>query len=148
MDRGDGRSPLSHVTVPAKVKKAFKEALKFRNHAYSPYSKYQVGAALISFRGKIFAGCNVENSSFGATICAERCAILKSVSEGHICLEHMVIVTEDKDPAPPCGNCLQVMAEFFGPKASVWLANKTGIKKHYHFKDLLTHPFGPKKFKK
>ncbi|OQW49019.1 MAG: hypothetical protein A4S09_12855 [Proteobacteria bacterium SG_bin7] len=134
--------------VPAKVKKAFKEALKAQKAAYCPYSNYQVGAALISFRSKVFSGCNVENSSFGATICAERTAILKSVSDGHICLEHMVVVTNEIDPAPPCGNCLQVMAEFFGPQSHVWLANKTGIKKHYLFKQLLTHPFGPKKFKK
>ncbi len=136
------------MRVPAKIKKAFKEALKAQSSAYCPYSKYQVGAALVSFRNKVFSGCNVENSSYGATICAERTAILKSVSEGHICLEHMVVVTNERDPAPPCGNCLQVMAEFFGAKAHVWLGNKTGIKKHYLFKQLLTHPFGPKKFNK
>jgi cytidine deaminase len=136
------------VKIPPKVSKAFKEALKAQKSAYAPYSNYQVGAALISFRGNIYAGCNVENSSFGATICAERTAILKSVSDENICLEHMVVVTKDKDPAAPCGNCLQMMAEFFGPKSHVWLANQTGIKKHFLFKQLLTHPFGPKKFKK
>ena len=133
---------------PSKVKKAFRAALRSQKEAYAPYSSYHVGAALISHRGKIFSGANVENSSFGATVCAERTAIFKAVNDGHKCLEHMIVITNEKKPAPPCALCLQVMAEFYGPEGNVWLANKQGIKEHFFFKELLTHPFGPKKFKK
>jgi cytidine deaminase len=83
-----------------------------RQNAYAPYSNYRVGAALATESGKIFAGCNVENASFGATICAERNAILQMVAAGASKPIAIVIVTGGAKPAPPCGMCRQVMVEF------------------------------------
>ncbi len=134
------------LKVPPIVKKAFKAALKAQKLAYAPYSNYSVGAALISHRKKIFSGANVENASFGGTVCAERIAIFKAANDGHRCLEHIVVVTQDKNPASPCGLCLQVMAEFFGPDAKVWLANPKGIMKVLNFSEFLPRPFGPRTF--
>ncbi|MEK6580085.1 MAG: cytidine deaminase, partial [Bdellovibrionota bacterium] len=85
-----------------------------RKNAYSPYSKVKVGAALRTRDGKIFSGCNVENSSYGATVCAERVAIQKAVSElgGKIEIQELVVVTDATPPWTPCGICRQVIAEF------------------------------------
>ena len=83
--------------------------------AYSPYSKYQVGAALLTKSGEVFTGCNVENSSYGATNCAERTAIFKAVSEGHRDFVRIAVYCADGKPedySMPCGICRQVMAEF------------------------------------
>lgn len=81
-------------------------------HAYVPYSKFQVGAALLTAGGKVYTGCNIENASFGATNCAERTAIFKAVSEGEKDFLAMAIVSSSKDTTYPCGICRQVMAEF------------------------------------
>ncbi|MBC7195327.1 MAG: cytidine deaminase, partial [Caldisericia bacterium] len=87
-----------------------KEASSF---AYSPYSKYKVGASLITKNGKIYTGCNIENASFGATICAERVAIFKAVSDGEREFDLIAVYVEDEKNIPsPCGICRQVMMEF------------------------------------
>ena len=89
-----------------------KEALEY---SYSPYSHFAVGAALLSTDGQVFTGCNIENSSFGATNCAERTAIFKAVSEGVKDFKAIAIVCSGDQPAYPCGICRQVMSEFFNP---------------------------------
>lgn len=89
-----------------------KEALKARENAYVPYSKFKVGAAVYTEDGKIFSGCNIENASFGATNCAERTAVFKAVSEGAKAITAVAIVGDISTYTYPCGICRQVLAEF------------------------------------
>jgi len=81
-------------------------------HSYSPFSRFAVGAAVLASSGKIYQGCNVENSSFGLTICAERCAIFKAISEGESEISAIAIYSPNTDSCYPCGACRQVMYEF------------------------------------
>ncbi len=86
--------------------------------AYAPYSKFPVGAAVLTRSGRIFAGCNVENASYGLTNCAERTAVFNAVAAGHQELTAVAIYTPTQSPTPPCGACRQVISEF-GPEAVV-----------------------------
>lgn len=101
------------------IEKAY-EAMTF---AYSPYSGFQVGAAVLTESGKIYTGCNIENASYGATNCAERTAMFKAISEGETKFLKIAIVSSSKDQTYPCGICRQVMAEFM-PKGQVILADE------------------------
>jgi cytidine deaminase len=125
----------------------FEAALNTRDGAYAPYSKFKVGAALAIQGGGYVTGCNVENASYGGTVCAERIAIWKAVSEGATQFTDIVVVTDGKTPASPCALCLQVMAEFFEPDTKIWVADLKEIKDCYAFSELLPHPFGPKQLK-
>ena len=87
-------------------------AIGQRKNAYAPYSNFQVGAAVLGGSGKVYLGCNVENASYGLTVCAERVAIFKALSEGEREIRAVVVCAGESEPAPPCGACLQVMAEF------------------------------------
>ncbi|MGC4067213.1 MAG: cytidine deaminase [Polyangiaceae bacterium] len=87
-------------------------AEQVRHHAHAPYSKFYVGAALLSNSGRIYTGCNVENATYGATICAERAAICAMVSAGERAFSAIAIFTDASPPATPCGICRQVLAEF------------------------------------
>ncbi|MDA3793201.1 MAG: cytidine deaminase [Elusimicrobia bacterium] len=93
-------------------KKLIETAKKYRERAYAPYSNFKVGAALLADNGKVYGGCNVENSSYGLTICAERAAIASAVSEGMKKIEKIAIVTSGKEVSKPCGACRQVIIEF------------------------------------
>jgi cytidine deaminase len=97
-------------------------ASEVQKHAYAPYSNYKVGCAIVSASGTVFGGCNVENASYGATICAERSAILQMVAAGESTPIACVILT-DGDPAPPCGICRQVLGEF-SEDMVIWLVGK------------------------
>ena len=130
-----------------KISNLHKTAAQAKKFSYSPYSHFQVGAALLTADNEIIFGTNVENASYGATICAERTAILKAVSEGCDQFTDIVIVTDSKSATPPCGMCLQVMAEFFSDDVRVWLGDTKKIQKCYAFKDLLLQRFGPKDLK-
>ena len=88
---------------------AAKEA---REHAYAPYSNYQVGAAILCSSGSVFVGCNVENASYGLAICAERAAVAAMISAGERSIRAIAIVTSGAEPGPPCGMCRQVLSEF------------------------------------
>lgn len=92
------------------VSKLYDVAMRGRENAYAPYSGFSVGAALLAQSGRIYAGCNVENSSYGLTICAERVALCSAVAKGERVFEMMIICADSI--VPPCGACLQVMAEF------------------------------------
>jgi cytidine deaminase len=129
---------------------AIREAYAKRNHAYAPYSGFKVGASVVSAAtGRVYGGCNVENSSYGATICAERNAVLQAVgAEGEIGISLLVVVSDDTPPAPPCAQCLQVLAEFTRPESEVHLVdtdfverNGNGTHLQYTFGELLPHPF-------
>lgn len=126
------------MKISAKIKKAWVEAKKARTRAYAPYSKYRVGACLIS-KNNIFGGCNVENASYGATICAERGAMMKAVSSGVRKFDGLVVVTESG--ATPCALCLQVISEFCGPQFEITLATPQKIVGQVKLSQLLGFPF-------
>lgn len=110
-----------------------------RRHAYAPYSKFKVGVALLTRSGKIFVGCNVENVSFGLTICAERAALANAISQGGRDFEAIAIVVDSQDPAMPCGACRQVLAEF-NPNMIVIVSTVAGDAQQYQLSELLPRP--------
>lgn len=114
-----------------------------RRRAYAPYSRFPVGAAVLASSGAVIAGCNVENASYGLSICAERAAIHRAVAEGHRRLRAVAVAAADGtgQGAMPCGACRQVMHEF-GVR-DVIVAGPRGAPKVFRLSDLLVHPFGP-----
>ena len=108
-------------------KELVEAAYKAMENAYVPYSKFQVGAALITEDGTLFTGCNIENSSYGATNCAERTAMFKMVSEGHRSFKKMAVVSNSKKYTYPCGICRQVMGEFAMDAVLVFDDEEKGI---------------------
>lgn len=111
-----------------------------RERAYAPYSGFSVGAALEADDGTIVSGCNVESASYGLTLCAERVAIVKGVSEGRTRFRRVAVVTDAEALTPPCGACRQLLWEF-APVADVVLANLRGQTATYRVADLLPHGF-------
>ncbi len=99
------------------------KALLAKENSYSPYSNFRVGSALLTEDNKIYTGCNIENSSYGATICAERTAIIKAVSSGEKKFKKLAIVSDSNDLTYPCGICLQVISEFM-PDGEIVLLDK------------------------
>ena len=122
-------------------KKYIEEANKMLEKAYIPYSKFPVGAALVTKEGKIYTGCNIENASYGLCNCAERTAIFKAVSEGERNFSYLVITGETDGPISPCGACRQVIAEFCDPKMPVLLTNVKGDEKEVTVEQLLPGAF-------
>ena len=111
-----------------------------REHAIADYSHFKVGAALETVDGTVFSGCNIENASYGLTICAERTAIFKALSEGHRGFRRIVVVADTASPTPPCGACRQILWEY-GGDLEVILANLTEVTASHQMKDLLPHAF-------
>jgi cytidine deaminase len=111
-----------------------------REHAYVPYSGFAVGAALRAEDGTLFAGCNVENASYGLTICAERNAVFQAVAAGARTFDAVAVVTGNG--VSPCGACRQVLAEF-GPQMTVILANTSGVRRIFTLDQLLPAAFLP-----
>jgi cytidine deaminase len=111
-----------------------------RLNAFAPYSKFQVGAALLSADGRVFTGCNVENATYGLSVCAERVAIFKAISEGARQFTAVAVVADTTGPTPPCGACRQLLWEF-GGDLEVILGNLEGEKARHRLKDLLPYPF-------
>ena len=108
--------------------------------AHAPFSGFKVGAAIETRDGQIVTGCNVENATYGLTVCAERVAVLKAVSEGRRAFTKIVVVADTADPTPPCGACRQILWEF-GGDLEVILANLEVIHSRYRLSELLPHPF-------
>ena len=96
----------------SEIQNLMNRAIKARENSYCPYSHFAVGAALLCEDGTLYEGCNIENASYGLTNCAERTAIFKAVSEGHIKFKALAVVADTEGPCAPCGACRQVMAEF------------------------------------
>lgn len=124
--------PVSEALVTA--------ARAARTHAVAPYSSFRVGAAVQSADGRVFTGCNIENASYGLTVCAERVAIWKALSEGVRTFTALVVVADTPHPTPPCGACRQLIWEFCGD-VPVVIANLDRIIAEYSAQALLPAPF-------
>ena len=131
--------------MKAKLLEEAKEALKA---SYSPYSKCRVASAVLTSDGRIYSGCNIENASYGATVCAERVAIWKAVSEKRKKIKAILVLTPTAKPWSPCGICRQVLREFASDKCSVFLAGRGGIKKTHTLASLLPSSFSPKNLRR
>ncbi len=132
------------IKVSEEVDKAFKEAVAVQGKAYAPYSNFHVGAAIkLKGKDKLYLGCNVENASFGATVCAERTAIQTSVTaeDGKPAFDFLVVVTNTDPAIGPCGLCLQVISEFCESSMPIYFSNPKGIQREIKFGDLLGSPF-------
>jgi cytidine deaminase len=115
-------------------------AIDARRNAHAPYSRFQVGAALEGADGQVFSGCNVENATYGLSICAERVALFKAVSEGARNFQRIAIAADTDVLTPPCGACRQILWEFCGD-IDVTLTNLHGKTDSFHLKDLFPRPF-------
>lgn len=124
------------------VTRLLEAAQKARAHAYAPYSQFAVGAAVLTSSGEIFAGCNVENSSYGLTVCAERVAVFAAVASGRRELVGLALVADLPNPPMPCGACRQVLSEF-NPAMWIVTANLEGRRRLLRLDELLPEAFGP-----
>lgn len=129
---------MSHSTE--ELVSAAKQA---RQNSYAPYSDFRVGAAIETDDGEIYTGCNVESASYGLTVCAERVAIWKAISEGKHKITNIAVVADTKELTPPCGVCRQIIWEF-GGNVPVTLANLNGGRETVEMKDLLPRAFDTK----
>lgn len=122
------------------IQKLMDCAIKARENAYSPYSHFAVGAALLCEDSTLYEGCNIENASYGLTNCAERTAIFKAVSEGHTTFKALAVVADTEGPCAPCGACRQVISEFEIPQ--IILSNLKGNYRVVSLDELLPFRFG------
>lgn len=125
---------------PAAVEALVAAAVAVRAHAYAPASRFRVGAAVQAADGRVFVGCNVENASYGLTICAERAAVFAAVAAGVRRIDAVAIATDLPEPARPCGACRQVLVEF-GADMAVVLAGRDGARRLLRLDELLPQPF-------
>ena len=116
------------------------EATKARENAVAPFSKYKVGAALLTKSGKVYRGCNVENCTYALTVCAERVALLTALAAGERDFTAIAVVTQSDEPGTPCGPCRQLMWEYCGD-IPVTIANLKGKRIEYTLAQLFPHPF-------
>ncbi len=121
----------------------FEAASNAAENAYCPYSEFKVGAAVYTKSGQVFSGCNVENASYGLTICAERVALSKAISDGHREFVAIAIVCSGDAMPYPCGACRQVLQELAPPDLSIFLASMERLDEveRYPLADLMPHPF-------
>jgi len=128
---------IDWLTLKNKAKTGF-------DNAYAPYSNFQVGSAALTQQGNIVVGCNVENASYGLTVCAERNCIAQAVIHGEQQINALVVYTEQEKLTPPCGACRQVIAEFMDQDAPVKAVNHLGHEKRWTVAELLPDAFTPK----
>jgi cytidine deaminase len=130
--------------APPDVNALLRAARAVRKRAYAPYSKYLVGAAVITPGGKVYAGCNVENASYGLCLCAERNALGQAIAAGETMFTMIAITAAGPAPVPPCGMCRQVMSELMGPDGLVVCENQERERATFRVSDLLPAAFTPK----
>ncbi len=126
--------------APHKLTELINSAEAARQRAVAPYSNFQVGAALETESGKIYSGCNIEVSSYGLTICAERVAIFKALSEGEKDFTQLVVTAKTRDFCPPCGACRQVLIDY-APNIKIFMLNSEGEAKETTIAELLPEAF-------
>lgn len=125
------------------IKKLIDKAFEARDNSYSPYSKFKVGSSVLTDTGKIYTGCNIENAAYTPTVCAERVAIFKAISNGEKNIKKIVIVGSNKNYTYPCGVCRQVLREFLDENSQIIVAKSNSDYKIYSLEDLLPNSFGP-----
>lgn len=124
-----------------KKEQLIEKALEMRSKAYVPYSKFPVGAALLTKSGKVYTGCNIENAAYPVSLCAERVAIFKAIADGETEFEELAVAADTNRPVPPCGSCRQVMSEFFETDTRVHLTNLHNQLKTVTMEELLPFSF-------
>ncbi len=142
---------MSPNRTPGGITELFDSAKAARERSYSRYSGFKVGAAIRLEDGRVYDGCNVENSSYGGTVCAERVAIWKAVSENGpepIRIKDVVVVTDASPAWPPCGLCRQIIGEFAGKETSIAAQNLKGEKRSWKFDELFPDAFTPEHLEK
>lgn len=122
-------------------KKLYAAALAMLEKAYTPYSHFPVAASILAGNGEIYSGCNIENASFGLTLCAEASAIANMVTSGERRIKEVVVVAQSNDYCSPCGACRQRLVEFSTPETIIHFYNQTGEYKTLTMKELLPMPF-------
>ena len=122
------------------MNKLLEAALAARDNAYAPFSKFKVGAAIEDETGRIFTGCNIENATYGLTICAERVAVFKAISEGARKFKRIAVAADTEALTPPCGACRQILWEFCGD-VELALVNLQDKSETFHLKELFPRPF-------
>lgn len=128
------------LLVHMKDSELIEKAKKARERAYAPYSKFKVGTALLTKGGKVYTGANVENATFGLTVCAERIAIFKAITDGEKNFVKIAVVADKNEPVTPCGACRQVLSEF-ASDLKIICANLKGKTERYSLKKLLPEAF-------
>jgi cytidine deaminase len=116
------------------------QVLAVRQRAYAPYSNFLVGAILLGRSGKTYAGCNVENATYGLCVCAERTAVVRAVADGEQAFVGLVVATSSSPPSPPCGMCRQTLAEF-AADLPILLVNEAGERKLFSLAEIFPHSF-------
>ena len=122
--------------------KLYDAAIRARMNSCSPYSEFKVGAAIITQYGKIYSGCNIESSSFGLTMCAERNALSAALCEGERVFSAILVVADTEKPVSPCGACRQLLYDY-APDITVIMSNLKKEKLEMNIKDMLKYPFRP-----
>ena len=131
----------SGKVTPAVLRRLLSAAVVVRQRSYSPYSHFRVGAAILASDGRVYAGCNVENSSYGLSLCAERNAVGQAVARGAKNVVAVAVVTQSKVPSPPCGMCLQTLSEFAERSLPILLGSTVGKEEIVTLGDLLPRMF-------
>lgn len=137
------RTAVPREIAPATLAAMKQRAAEAARHAYAPYSRFAVGAAVLCDGGRIHTGANVENASFGLSICAERNAIFRAVADGARRIEAIVVYTPTAGATPPCGACRQVLAEFGADALVVCCSDDAAAERRYRLAELLPEAFGP-----
>jgi cytidine deaminase len=122
--------------------KLLQAAIEVRENAYAPYSRFKVGAAILADNGEIYTGCDVENASYGLSICAERAAVFHAVLHGCVSFRALAVVADLEEPVLPCGACRQILNEF-SPSMWIIMGNLKGKTRRMRVQELLPHAFSP-----